>query len=207
MGLTNFLFGSSSEVKRAQRQQLGNIQRLMQQSQDDFSRADSTGLRDMRTGYLQNLFSDSPQAMDAFSAPYIRQYEQQVLPQIAERAAAAGGLRSSGYNQSLVRSGEGFMQNLAQVREGQRGGALSSLTSDYDNAFNRMYQLSKQPLDISQYGGSGLIGGGLQALQGSAVANKLGSNLVDLGTNYLSSLLGVPGGGFVRPSSGASGSF
>ena len=47
----------------------------------------------------------------------IRQYEQQIVPSLAERFTSMGGRRSSGFQQALGASGSNLMSNLAAQEE------------------------------------------------------------------------------------------
>lgn len=68
--------------------------------------------------YLQQLLSGDPSASEAFAAPYMRQFNEQIVPGIAERFAGAGALSSSGFQQALGQAGAGLAENLASLREG-----------------------------------------------------------------------------------------
>ncbi len=65
--------------------------------------------------YDQGLLQQGPDAFNQFSAPYMQQFEEQILPQIAERFAGQGALSSSGFGQSLGGAASGFQANLAQL--------------------------------------------------------------------------------------------
>lgn len=68
--------------------------------------------------YLQGLMSQDPQAMQAFEAPYKRQFSEEILPQIAQRFSGLGALNSSGFQQALARAGEGLSERLAALHGG-----------------------------------------------------------------------------------------
>lgn len=70
--------------------------------------------------YLQELLDPSGQAADRFAAPYMRQFEEQTIPRLAEQFAGVGGLSSSGFQQSLGQAGAGLAENLAALRENVR---------------------------------------------------------------------------------------
>ena len=187
MAIKDFLFGGSPEVERVQRQQLRDYQSVMDQSRRDFQQeqAYGAGNRQLKQGYLESLFSDRPEDVAKYNEPYMRSYQEQILPKVTEAAGAYGGFRSTGYQNAILQSGEAFGENLAAMRNRERGGALSALTADYDNAFNRYRQMATQPLDVSQYGGTGFVGGALNLLQQSGVMGNLGNRAVD----YLGNML------------------
>lgn len=180
MSLSRFLFGGSREADRIQAQQLADLKQVMSDSRTDYQQARSSPLRGMREGYLTNLFSDRPEDVAAYNQPYMRTFQEEILPQVSERYGAYGGFRSTGYQNSMNQSSEGFADKLAGMRAREQSGALSALTSDYDNAFNRYSQLAMKPIDASQYGGQGFAGGALQLLGSSGIMNQLGGRAGDL---------------------------
>ena len=70
------------------------------------------------SSFLQNLLSGSPEASAAFEAPYMRQFQEQVIPGLAERFAGmgAGAQSSSAFNQALGAAGAGLQEQLAALR-------------------------------------------------------------------------------------------
>lgn len=77
--------------------------------------------------YLQQLLQGGGESEQAFSAPYMRQFNEETVPALAERFAGVGGLSSSGFQQSLGKAGAGLQENLASLREGQRSQAISPI--------------------------------------------------------------------------------
>lgn len=67
--------------------------------------------------YLQNLLSGAPGSFDAFQKPYMQNFEQNIVPGIAERFAGmgtgAGALNSSGLHQALGQAGSNLQTQLA----------------------------------------------------------------------------------------------
>lgn len=103
------------------------------QQQQAFSQLLSmlNGLGGQGTQYWQELLSGSPEAFERFEAPYRRQFNEQIVPGIAERFAGVGGLSSSGFQQALGRASTDLSERLASLREGMRsqvpGQAMSGL--------------------------------------------------------------------------------
>lgn len=116
MALTDFLFGSKSKMKPFNKQSLESLLQLIQSG----GGLGQNPLFGAGQSYLQNLLSGSPEAFSAFEAPLKRQFEQETIPGITERFAGmgtgAGGLNSSGLQQSLARAGEGLSTNLGALR-------------------------------------------------------------------------------------------
>lgn len=65
--------------------------------------------------YNQNLLGNGPESFQKFSDPYMQQFNEQVLPQIAERFAGGGALSSSGFGQALGGAASNFQSSLAQM--------------------------------------------------------------------------------------------
>ena len=70
------------------------------------------------SSFLQSLYSPTPETMAQFQAPYIRQFQQQTIPGLAERFAGmgAGAQSSSGFQQALGQAGGELSENLAALR-------------------------------------------------------------------------------------------
>ena len=73
-------------------------------------------------GFLQNLFNPSAESMAKFEAPYKRQFQEEIVPGLAERfsGAGAGSQRSSAFQQALGSAGAGLSENLANLRGGMQ---------------------------------------------------------------------------------------
>jgi len=77
--------------------------------------------------YLQGLLSGDEGAYSKFAAPYMRQFEEEIVPGIAERFGGMGAQSSSGFQQALGKAGAGLQENLAALREQLRMGAAGQL--------------------------------------------------------------------------------
>lgn len=77
---------------------------------------------------LQGLLSNAPGAYENFERPYYENFEQNILPTIAERFAGglgeggtgAGGLKSSAFGGQLAQAGRGLQTDLANMRSGMQ---------------------------------------------------------------------------------------
>jgi len=76
--------------------------------------------------FLQQLYDPSGSAFSAFEAPYKRQFQEEVVPQLAERFSALDAQKSSGFNQALAQAGAGLSERLASLRSGLQMQGLSS---------------------------------------------------------------------------------
>lgn len=127
--------------------------------------------------YLRDLFSDDPEAWQAYEAPYMRQFNEQIVPGIATRFAGMGshGSFGSGLNQSLSMAAQRLSESLAGQRANLRSGAYNQLMQTagmgMQPAFNYMRESgvpgmaedlgragAYRLLGMSPYGGGG--GGG-----------------------------------------------
>lgn len=68
--------------------------------------------------YLRDLLSGDSEAMKSFEAPYLRQFNEQIVPQLADRFASLGsGMQdSSAFAQALSSSGADLQERLAALR-------------------------------------------------------------------------------------------
>lgn len=87
------------------------------------------------TDYLRQLMDPNSQAINQFSQPYMQQFEQQTIPQLAERFAGAGamggGLSSSGFGQALSAAGGNLQTQLAALKAGLGQQAANQLMGQY----------------------------------------------------------------------------
>jgi hypothetical protein len=68
-------------------------------------------------GFLQNLLSRTPeQQYQTFAQPFMRQFQEQTVPQLAERFSGLGAQRSSAFGQALGGAGAGLQENLAALK-------------------------------------------------------------------------------------------
>jgi len=79
--------------------------------------------------WLQSLFSNDPDAFAQYEAPALRQFNEQIIPGIAERftGMGAGGRGSSAFNNASAMAGARLSENLAAQRANLRGGAMNQL--------------------------------------------------------------------------------
>lgn len=103
--------------------------------------------------YNSMLGPDSQKAFNQFSAPYMNQFKEQILPEIAERFAGVGALSSSGFGQALGGAASNLQSQLAQLFSGLQSQAAGA---NY-NQFNQMSQtgLNFDPFAYYQQPGGG----------------------------------------------------
>jgi len=68
--------------------------------------------------YYRNLLSDNSADYNAFSAPMLRQYNQDIVPDISEQFArmGAGGLSSSGFRNAQIQGATDLSERLGALR-------------------------------------------------------------------------------------------
>jgi hypothetical protein len=107
--------------------------------------------------FLKDLYSNKPGAFEDFEAPYMQNFQENIMPDIANRFAGMGtgnsGLSSSGFQQTLAQAGRGLQKDLAQMRGGLQmqglGPALQYAQQPISNQMNAMnwspYQTTQTP--------------------------------------------------------------
>jgi hypothetical protein len=131
--------------------------------------------------WLQDLFND-PSFFNKFEAPMMRQYEENTIPDLANRFAGmgtGGALGSTAFRNQAVREGSNLQANLAALRGGmQQQGVNQALQYGQAPVQNYMQMLQQalqptqnlyQPPSAGPFGGafSSLLGG-----MGQGMANQ-----------------------------------
>lgn len=118
-------------------------------------------------GHQQQLMDPSSEAVSQFTQPYMREFNEQVVPGLAERfagmGAMGGGLSSSGFGQSLSAAGSGLQERLAALKAQIGQQAAGNLMQQYGQMSGMA--LGTQPFAYQQQGPSytgGLLGGWAQ---------------------------------------------
>ena len=186
---SEWLFGSPDKLKKVEtgtkeQQALHNniLSQLMGMSQ-------SGGGYNQSQNYFNSLLQPGNEAYQNFAAPYMNQFEEEILPGIAERFAGAGALSYSGFGQALGGAGAGLQSQLAQLFAQLQAQAAGQQTNQY----NQLAQtgLNYQPFAYQKKQGSG---GFLGNLTGGLSNNLLGS-LTNMGASGISSLFKNSSGG------------
>lgn len=84
---------------------------------------------------LQDFMDPSSEAMSRFADPYMRQFNQETVPGLAERfaggGAMGGGLSSSGFGQALSSAGGNLQSQLASMKTGLQRQAIGDIMNQY----------------------------------------------------------------------------
>lgn len=173
---SEWLFGSPDKLKKVptgtnQQQSLHNS--ILGQA---MNMQGSGGGYDLAQQYYNNLLGgNQQQAFDQFSQPYLQQFQEQMLPQLAERFAGSGSLSSSGFGQSLGGAASNLQSQLAQLFSNLQGQAAQQQYGQY----NQLTQqgLNYQPFAYNkQQGSSGLLSGLLGGL-GTGMSGTLANGI------------------------------
>ena len=111
-------------------------------------------------GPLQNaiqsqnsLLSNDPEAFKAFERPAMRQFNEEILPSLAEGFGGLGATSSSGAQQTFARAGERLAENLQAQRSGLQQNAVQNLMGFLGQGLSPTQSTAIRP------GTSGFLGG------------------------------------------------
>lgn len=127
-GLKSFLEGTPEKRE--------NVSTLRPEQEDLYSQLVQSGMEPGAGGafgtsadYYRNLLSDDSKDFDAFAAPALRQYNQDIVPGLSEQFAGmgAGGLSSSGFRNAQTQGATDLSERLAQMRANLRQSGAQGL--------------------------------------------------------------------------------
>ena len=132
-GFSDFLFGSSGGIKKKQiytPQQMSFLNNLLS------SLTQGGGEGGNFLDYYNQLLGGGEQSdFERFAEPYRQEFQNQIIPQLAERFAGgyghggmSGALSSSGFGQSLGAAGGQLQSQLAALYAGLRQHAAGQMT-------------------------------------------------------------------------------
>ena len=182
MGLFDFLFGKKEKMQQIPTMTGGQSQLLNDYVGALTGKQQMGGPMGQNLSFLSDLLSGSPETMDKFSAPYMRQFNEQVVPGIAERFAgmgSGGNLLSGSFGQQMGQAGAGLEEQLASMR-GQMGLQASGILG------NMMGQaFGARPFEnVMRPATPGLFG---------SMAPGFGQGAGNIGSMYLMKMLGLMG--------------
>lgn len=103
--------------------------------------------------WLQSMFSD-PDFFKSFEAPMQRQFQEQTIPDLANRFASmgsGGALGSTGFRNQAIREGSNLQSNIAALRGGMQQQAVPQLLGYAQQPFSNMMQMYNQALGQPVY--------------------------------------------------------
>lgn len=140
MAFLDFLFGKKEKTQQFQQytpQQQQVLNQLLSQASQSIPQ---------QTQFLQSLLSPGSEVEQTFAAPALRQFDEEIIPSIAERFTSGfgpGSYKSSAFGQQLGKAGAGLSEALAALRSqlgfqgisGLQGLLGTGLTPQYETAF------------------------------------------------------------------------
>lgn len=189
----NFLFGTPGKINQVSTlrpDQEPLSQQLVQAGQQQ----GAGGAFGTAADYYRDLLSDNPADLQSFSAPALRQYNQDIVPGLSEQFAGmgSGGLSSSGFRNAQIQGATDLAERLGQIRANlrQAGAAglqnigqlgLQSFQQNYEQPGTEGFLSSVAPAVGTAIGTAvgGPAGGALGNLAGSwfgGKGNKVGAN-------------------------------
>lgn len=134
---------------------------------------DITQNQSYQTGqnWLQGLFND-PEFFKSFEAPLQRQFQEQTVPDLANRFASmgsGGATGSTAFRNQLGREGSNLSTNIAALRGGLQSSAIPQLMQYAQQPFSNIMQLYSQALNqgtnnVYQPPSAGPFGGAFASL-------------------------------------------
>lgn len=120
--------------------------------------------------YYNNLLGDDSQDFDAFSAPALRQYYQDIVPNISEQFAGmgSGGLSSSGFRNAQTQGAVDLAERLGAIRANLRQQGAQGL----QNLGQQGLQSFSQNM-VTRPGSEGFLGSVAPAI-GGAIGTAVG---------------------------------
>lgn len=135
--------------------------------------------------WLQGLFNN-PEFFNQFEAPLQRQFQEQTVPELANRFAgmgSEGALGSTGFRNQLAREGSNLHSNIAALRGNMQQNAIPQLLGYSQQPFSNYMSLLQSALtptkNTYQPASSGFFGGIAPAAAsgfGQLFGNQLGQS-------------------------------
>lgn len=156
--------------------------------------------------YYRNLLSDNSADLQAFTAPAMRQFQQDIIPGISEQFAGmgAGGLSSSGFRNAGIQAGTDLAERLGAIRANLRQAGAQGL----QNVGQIGLQNYSQNM-VTQPGTEGLLSSFAPAVGGAigtAVGGPLGGAIGGMAGNWFRGMSNKVGANSSPYGPGASGS-
>lgn len=191
-GLTG-MFGGKQQNPKIRNQSL-----LRPEQEPLYNQAINAGLNPGAGGafgsaadYYRNNLSDNPADFNAFAAPALRQYNEDIVPGLSEQFArmGSGGLNSSGFRNAQMQGATDLAERLGAIRAGLRESAAAGLQNIGQVGLGRY---SENTYNQPQPSGASQIAGGLSQGFGAALPGLLNRQPVSQNSS--------PYGGSSKPS-------
>lgn len=173
----NFLLGTPEQrenVSTLRPEQEGLYNQLVQAGQQP----GAGGAFGTAADYYRNLLSDDSADYKSFSAPAIRQYNEEIVPGLSEQFAGmgSGGLSSSGFRNAQVQGATDLSERLGQIRANLRQSAVQGL----QNIGSQGLQNYSQNM-VTQPGSEGFISQVAPAVASAGLAYATGNPMMAMG--------------------------
>lgn len=134
--------------------QLSAIDNILNQIKGMNGQQDITKNPNYQTGqgWLQSMFND-PSFFEKFEAPAMRQFNEEIIPGVANRFASmgsGGSLGSTGFRNQIAREGSNLATNLAAQRGQMQQQAIPQLLGYAQQPFSNLMSLYQQSLQPTQ---------------------------------------------------------
>lgn len=118
-------------------------QPISQQLFDVASGKSGGGVYGTIADYYNKMLSDENTDLDAFMAPEMRRYREQIMPALSEQFAGmgSGGLNSSGFRNAQVAGATDLSERLASLRSQLRQNAIQGLQGIGNTALSNYSQM------------------------------------------------------------------
>lgn len=184
--ISNFFGGTPGKIR-----QVSNLrpdqEELSQQLVNAGKGAGAGGAFGTSADYYRNLLSDNPADLQAFSAPALRQYNEEIVPGLSEHFAGmgSGGFSSSGFRNAQIQGATDLSERLGAIRANLRQAGAQGLANIGQlglQSFQSNYEQPGTPGFLSQIAPA--IGTGFGIAGGNWLSNKFGGgNMVGANTS------------------------
>jgi len=114
---------------------------LFKQLQEALQKKGGSGAFGQSADYYRDLLSNDSQTLNQLSAPELRRFNEEIIPDLSEQFAGmgSGGLSSSGFRNAAVNAGTDLSERLGALRaqlrnQGAQGLGSGFLKRDYCHA-------------------------------------------------------------------------
>jgi hypothetical protein len=176
-----FLFGSPEKHKQVSTLR-PEQEALYQQLQNSAMNKGAGGAFGDAADYYRSNLSNNPEDFNAFAAPELRRFNEDIIPQLSEQFAGmgSGGLDSSSFRNAAVGAGTDLSERLAAIRANLRQSSAAGLQGIGQNALQNFSQDR-----MTQAGSEGILPG-IATAAGSAIGGPVGGAIANSAGNWLS---------------------
>lgn len=137
--------------------------------------------------YYRNNLSDNSADFNAYAAPQMRQFNEEIIPGLSEQFAGmgSGGLSSSGFRNAAVNAGTDLSERLGSIRARLRENAAQGLSGIGQQGLQPFVENTQQPGEggLNQYVGPAL--GAVGSAIGGPVLGAIGGAAGSAATSWL----------------------